>query len=256
MTLAFIGLGSRVQSAGAVTLTPGKPTVYGVGGLLVAILATKNNGAHATATPGWSMIGAQVNSGASFTASIWIAAEGAAAPVFTWSGSVAAASVMAYYASPNILGDTSVGATTNNNGASNPHSTSAISTTRNESLVIYADAAALNNALATPAGWTEDSESASATAAIRMVFGSKFVPASGSSSGAISVTGANAAWVQWQVELRVQLATGFQVSKEEMSAWVEPVPGFAASKLDFYAWIEPGTYPPPSSGRRRPLIIN
>ena len=230
------GNGVRSASASAATISPALPVVQGAAGALLAVVASKNLAVHTTATAGWSMVGLQVNSGLSFTASLWIAAGDAAAPTFTWTGAAACSAQVAYYTDPSNVTETTVGSSTNNNGATATHSTSAINTSRNDSLVVYIDVAAANTALGLPAGWTEDSDSGSATDAGRTVFGSKPITTSGTSSGAISVTGANAAWVQWQVELRGQLPTGFQVSEEEVGAWLDPVAGFVVSEVEVGAW--------------------
>lgn len=237
----YVSAGTRVQSAGATTLTPTKPTVAGGTGLLLAVVITKNNATHSTATSGWSLI-QQVNSGASFTASIWKAAETAANPVFTWAGSVACGAQVTYYQDVNNGIDTTIGSTTSNSGTTATHSTSSINTTRADSLVVYIDAAAANTALATPSGWTENSDTGSATGATRSTFGSKAVATSGSASGAISVTGASAAWVQFQIELKTTTDAGnnFKVTKETVAAWMDPPEGFAIAKETVAAWLDPG----------------
>lgn len=235
---AFIAVGTRSQSAGAVTVTPAKPTVLNTGGLLVCVVHSKNNATHSTATSGWTKLG-QVNSGANFTASIFTAPETAAAPVITWTGSVACGAQIAYYGDPANTVDTTLGASSSNSGATSTHSTAAINTSRANSAVIYVDAAAANTAMATPAGWTEDNDAGSATDAGRFIFGNKPVATSGASSGAISVTGANAAWVQWQIELMGALpAAGLQVSKVANGAWLHPSEGFSASKVALGAWLD------------------
>lgn len=250
---AFVAVGTRSQSAGAATLTPAKPTVLGQAGALLAVVTTKNNETHSTATGGWTKL-AQINSGASFTASLWIAAEGASAPVFTWASSVACSARVSYYAAPDgpVEGG-AIGGSTNNNGSTSTHSTAAFNTTKNNALVVYVDVAAANTGLGTPAGWAEDSDAGSATDAGRTTFGSKAVATSGTSSGAISVTGAAADWVQWQVELYLADGADAQFSKVEVAGWLEPPAGFAASKLEIGAWLEPGSG---GTVRRRLPIVN
>ncbi len=237
--LAFIAAGTRATSAGATSISPLKPTVLGNGGKLLCVVTSKNNATHATATPGWTIVGTQVNSGANFTASLWEAVESAAAPTFTWTGSVAASARIVYYVSPDAPAGL-VGAVSSNSGSVNPHTSTAIISTRNQSLFVYLDVAAANTALATPGGWTEDDDSGSATDAGRTAFGSKAAPTTGANSGAISVTGAAADWVQFQVEVRVDAPpAGFGTSKVEVGAWADPPAGLATSKAEVGAWIEP-----------------
>lgn len=234
----YNSVGTRSQSAGAATLNPAKPTAASANGLMLAVVTSKNNATHSTATSGWTLV-AQVNSGASFTASLWRAKGNAAAPTFTWVGSAACSAQIAYFDDPANAVDTAIGSITNNNGTTSTHSTSAITTTRDNILAVYVDVAAANTALATPSGWTENSDTGSATDAGQTTWGSKSVASSGGSSGAISVTGANAAWVQFQVEVMGEAAANsLQVSKAEMGAWVEPPSGLTMSKVEMGAWLD------------------
>lgn len=236
----FRASGSRSQSAGAASIAPAKPTVDGQNGFLLAVVTSKNNATHATATGGWSQVGSQTNSGASFTASLWIAAEGAAAPTFTWTGSVACSAQIAYYSDPSNTMNIGVSVSgTTGTGATATHTSSAFTSDANDALAVYVDVAAANTAIAQPTGWTEDVDNGSATDAGRTAFGSKAIASSGSSSGAISVTGANAAWVQFQIELKGSAATaGLQVSKAAVAAFVEPPAGFDVAKASVAAWLE------------------
>lgn len=230
-------VGTRATNAGAATLTPSKPTVGNTGGILVALLATKNNATHATATSGWTLI-AQVNSGASFTASIWKALEAAVAPVFTWTGSVACAAQITYLNAPDGNVDLTVGSSTSNTGSGATHSTTSINSSRDNSDVLYIDAAAANTAMATPSGWTENADGGSATDAGRFVWGNKQIATSGSASGAISVTGAAADWVQWQVEIQLAQATALDSSKAEVAAWIDLTDDLISPKVEVAAWLD------------------
>lgn len=251
----FIAAGTRSQSAGATSLNPSKPSVQGQNGLLLCVVTSKNNATHSCATPGWAQVGSQVNSGANFTASLWRAAEGAGNPTITWAGSVACSAQIAYYTDPQNTVDTTLGTPSTNNGTGATHSTTAITTTRDNTLAVYIDVSAANTACATPAGWTEQNDTGSATDAGRTVFGDKAVATSGSSSGAISVTGANAAWVQIQVEVMgaATAANSYEVSKVGVGAWLEPPEGYAVSKVEVGAWLD---YVGSPGGRRRQLVNN
>jgi hypothetical protein len=240
----YRSVGTRSQSASAATISPALPTVDGnnAKGKLLAVVTSKNNATHSCATSGWSQVGSQVNSGASFTASVWQAAEGAGAPTITWTGAVACSAQIAYYSDGQGVMDTGFGASTSNTGATATHSTVSINTTRNNALVLYIDVAAANTALATPSGWTENVDAGSGTDVGRTVWGSKSVATSGSASGAISVTGANAAWVQFQIELYADQATNqIQVSKAELAAMLDVPDGYATSKAELGAWLDAPT---------------
>ena len=240
----YVTTGARAQSASAATLTPAKPTIEQSGGVLLAVVTSKNNATHATATSGWTRVGAQVNSGASFTASLWIAPASAAAPVFTWTGAVACSAQVAYYFDLAGPMDVSVNASSVNAGTGITHSCFGFNSTRANALAVYIDVAAGNLVLAQPTGWTERVDGGSATDVGRTVWGDKALGAAGSASGAISVAGANAAWVQWQVELRIALAAAnFEASKLETGAWLDVPEGLAVSKLEVGAWLEVGSEP-------------
>jgi hypothetical protein len=52
-----------------------------------------------------------------------------------------------------------------------------------------------------PVGWREDSQSFDDGSSAGIVVGSKGITPSSQNSGNISVTGAVAAWVMWQIEI-------------------------------------------------------
>jgi hypothetical protein len=228
-------------SAGATSITPALPTLDTNGsGLLLAVCLTKNNATHFNGTSGWTLV-SQVNSGASFTVSLWKALQSAAAPAFSWTGSVACSSQVMYYTDPanamDVANVSLLGAA--GTGTTSPHSSAGANTTLNNVLAVYFDGCATATALTNPAGWTSEFTGTSATSGTAHNWGDKPIATSGSASGAISITGGNAAWVQWQIQVSGQSATaGLQVSKADASAFVEPKTGFAASKAGAVAWVE------------------
>lgn len=221
----FINVGTRSTSSGAESRAPSLPSGVEAGrGVLLCAVHSKSNAVHACATSGWSKVG-QWDSGGSFTVSLWIAQGGASAPTVTWTGSVACAAQISYYNDLMNPLDASLGASSVNTGAVSTHSSTGFNTTRPESLVVYFDVAAANTSMGTPSGWTEDNDAGSATDAGRHVWGSKKIAASGDASGNISVTGANAAWVQGQVEIMRVAVAGFESDIVELSAWLDYEPG-------------------------------
>jgi hypothetical protein len=226
-------------SASATTLTAPLAGVSTNGnGIFIAYCVTKNNAAHSCSTGGWSLVN-QTNSGASFTCSVWVAAQSAAAPVFTWTGAAAGLAECQYYADPqNTMSTTVTLLGTPGTGTGTTHSSAGGNSTANNIDAIYLDVCAINTALATPAGWTENSDTGNTTAGIRRVYGEKSIATSGTASGAISVTGGNAAWIQFQLQIVGSTpSAGFQVSKEATAAWLE-ASGLAASKIETGAWLE------------------
>lgn len=235
----FRGNGAVAATASGTSLAPAKPTLDTNGnGAQLAIVTSKNNATHSTATSGWVKI-AQTNSGASFTASLWIAAEGAAAPTFTWTGAAAGSAQIVYYTDPqNTMHNGVTVSGTTGAGVTTTHTSTGFNTDADNALAVYVDACAVSTAMAQPSGWTEDLDNGSGTSATRHVFGSKSVATSGSGSGNISVTGGNAAWVQFQIELKGSAASaGLQASKVGASAWLDPS-GLAVSKATVAAWLD------------------
>jgi hypothetical protein len=122
------------------------------------------------------------------------------APAITWTGSADAS------ARTHALRDTKADGApcaylgTVGTGTGATHTSTGGNTSFNDSRVVYVDHANANTALATPSGWTENTDSGSATGPVRTTFGGKDAATAGTGSGNISVTGAAAAWVQQQIE--------------------------------------------------------
>lgn len=250
----FISVGTRSQAASDTGRTPALPSGVTSGrGVLLCAVHSKNNAVHSTATAGWTKVG-QWDSGASFTVSLFMAVGGASAPAISWTGAAACAAQIAYYDDANNPVSATLGQTSFNTGTGNPHTSTGFNTTGDESLVVYFDVAAANTALGAPSGWTENNDAGSATDAGRHVWGSKKVPVEGSASGNISVSGANAAWVQGQVEILRDVQPGLMSVKLEVGGWLSVPDGLASSKLEVGAWLTPGSLPP-STGRRRQMPI-
>jgi hypothetical protein len=237
VSVTLIRSGAVNASAGATTITPAKPTVDGSKGRMLAILCTKNNATHSTTTTGWSNL-AQVNSGASFTVSIWEAPETSANPVFTWTGSVACEAAIWYFADPNNpMAALAVGSTANT-GSANPHTSTSFNASANDVLAVCVDGGAAATNLNLPSGWGNANNKASATSGTALSVCTKAIATSGSASGAVSVNGAAAAWVQWQLEAKIVAAAAGETSKLEDVAVLEPTDGLSESKLEVVAVLE------------------
>jgi hypothetical protein len=272
---AFHAVGTRLASASAATLSPALPAgLAGYRGLLLCVVTSKNNAAHSCATAGWTLIG-QTNAGAAFTSSLWAALDTAAAPTFNWVGAAACSAQIAhYFDADGPLALTSVAIKSVNTGTTSPHSSASFNSAAANSLAVYLDTCGATTGLATPAGWTEDNDQASATDAGDTTWGHKNLGASGSASGAISVVGGAAAWVQRQLEIKQSVAsTGLDVSEAEAGAWIDTPPGLVASEVEAGVWLDqsiPGlsvdamevgvwldgtVVPPPSAARIRAAQI-
>lgn len=238
MPAAYLSGGTRASAAAVTTITPN--LAAGSRGAVYAIVSSFNNAVHNSATAGWTKKG-QWNSGAGFTVSLWYAdrAAVAAGPTVTWAGAANAGAITYVFDDPlnRLLPDP--GTVVANTGTGATHSSASFAATAADSLAIYFDAAAANTALATPAGWTEHADVGGTTDGGRNVVGSKALTNAGDASGAISVAGANAAWVQIQIELRTVANSGLEVSKLEAGAWLSPDDGLSVTKLEAGAWLSP-----------------
>jgi hypothetical protein len=194
--------GTYAASAGATSRNPALPTGVTAQSELWASVGSKNNATHSSSTTNWTKVD-QRNSGASWTVSLWrytgSDATAASSVTVTWTGSVA--SYGQSWRMQGRTGSNAIGTPSFNTGTTATHSTTAVTTTTPGSRVMYVDGAAANTAIAQPTSWTENLDNGSGTGATRLAVGGRDFTSSGSSSGNISVTGANAAWVQWQVEL-------------------------------------------------------
>lgn len=202
----YLNTGTQVGDNGNTTLNPTLPGSRVNGNVLLAVCASKNADTHSCATSGWVQwpSGVQFQYSTTLHVSFWIYEVNGSetAPSITWTNSSAClARIFQFTRAVRNLGET-VGPTySNNSGNGATHSTSSFNTSADNSLGVYIDIASANTALATPAGWTERSDTGSALAAMQLTIGDKSMPTSGGATGAISVTGANAAWIQIQLEL-------------------------------------------------------
>jgi hypothetical protein len=196
---AFGAAGTRSSASSGTTSTPALPSGITAGQCLIGIVGTKNNATH-NWPAGWTKVDQQ-NSGSSWTVSwaIRIATGSDSAPAVTWTGSVSNFGKVVRYTGTDPVWP--IGAFLHNAGTTSPHSTATNTTTRNSSLNLYLDASAANTALTTPSGYTSRVSEGSATGTTHDDLGDKQVANAGTSSGAISTSGAAAAWVEWQIEL-------------------------------------------------------
>jgi hypothetical protein len=200
--VAYGAVGTYAPSTGATSLNPLLPAGVTALSELWTVVGSKNNATHTSSSTNWTKV-TQQNSGASWTVSLWrytgADATAAGSITVTWTGSVASfgrSLRMQGRTGTDPLGTPSISA-----GTTATHTSTGVTTTSPGSRVIYVDAAAANTVLDPPASWTENSDNGSATGATHLVIGGRDLGSSGSSSGNISGTGANAAWVQMQIEL-------------------------------------------------------
>lgn len=217
---SYLNVGTSAVSAGATSRTPALPASRTNGNILIAVVGSKNNATHSISGSGWASLASQTNSGTGWTVSYWwrVVDGTEAAPTISWTGSVACFGQIVQYTRQNS--DTAapfgtIGTAGTGTGAT--HTSTGFNSTRNNSLIIYLDAAIANTAIATPTNWTERFDAGSATSVTRFAGGDRTLTTSGSASGNISVTGAAAAWVQRQFELLEPILTGTLAGTESGS---------------------------------------
>lgn len=242
MQIAYITVGNFAVSGGAASIAPSKPagttaTTYGV---MIAKVSSKNNATHGTATSGWNLIN-QHNSGANFTTSYWWAFENAAAPTFTWTGSVACDAIIALYSEPNNPVDQTapIGNTNFNNGVVSPWATTSITSGRDGSLFVLIGSLAANGTIDNPSGWTNRAAQGSGTSATTYRITTKPGDPSGTTSGNTSATSqAATAWTGAQLEIRVAVGSNdLSIPKVETGALITPTIGFATPKVETGVWL-------------------
>jgi len=213
--LEFWASGALSTATAQTSRTPALPANSQRGDIVLAHCASENNNTHACSTSGWNNLG-QTNSGTGWTVSYWWAIEDGAlgAPVITWTDSNDAS------AHTHSFRDTKVSTPcayigTVGTGTGGTHTSTGGNSTENNVRVAYIDHANANTALATPAGWTEHTDSGSATGPCQTTLGSIAIATLGTGSGNISVLGALAAWVQQQIEIYRHAITQVAMTEQE-----------------------------------------
>lgn len=183
MTIEFVNSGGTADRASGTTITPDLPASIVPGNYLVAICCAQTNSATSWSA-GWTEI--HDVQGAGFCAAIAyrVATGSDTAPTATVSGSSPGNGEVFQYSGAGGIGAFS----SNVQIASFTHTCPAITTTGNNSAVLYLDAGNTTTNADTPSGWTSNSSSTATNGCIDADI--KLVATSGSSSGATSVAGA------------------------------------------------------------------
>jgi hypothetical protein len=198
---SYLNAGTRRNQASGPTSTPALPGSRSNGNLLIAVAGSRASSLHTVTGSGWQLLD-RINTGNSWSSSIfWRIVDGTeSAPTINLGGDNSFSQILQYNRADQDRLEP-FGMLVRNDGTTNPHTTPGFITTRNNSRVIYLDFAANNTAMATPSGWSERVDNGSLSGNTRNVAGDKLVATAGTASGAISVNGAAAAWVQYQIEL-------------------------------------------------------
>ena len=216
----FIASGALSTATAQTSRTPAAPANRQVGDIELAHCASENNATHSVSGSGWVKLG-QTNSGASWTVSHYyrIYDGSNVDPVISWTGSADASARRHAFRDGGVATDLPAYLGTVGTGTGATHTSTGGNTSADDSLAVYIDHATANTALATPSGWSEHKDSGSATGPCRTTMGSKEVATGGSGSGNISVTGAAAAWVQQQIEIKNHENGDQVLIAERESAW-------------------------------------
>ena len=206
---SYLNAGTYLNTASATSMSPALPTGRVNGNILIATVRHIGTAVMSVGGGGWQALGSQIQNGSALRVSQWwrVVDGTEAAPTVSWTGALNASAQIHQYSRENYDTTSPFGTIgTADVGATATHTSPEITTTRDNSLVIYIDVASANTALATPSGWTEDSDTgATGPPNGRMTAGSKTVTVSGTATGNISVTGAATNFIQRQIELLAPL---------------------------------------------------
>jgi hypothetical protein len=208
MAIAYVNSGALTGAASGTGTTPPLPASIVAGNLLIAAVYTYGTGGVHTWPAGWTQIDQQNwNSAYDVGSFAYRIATGTdSAPAVTWSSSCHSIGQVFQFSGTSA---TPISAARSfATGLTGTHTSASITTTANNSDVIYLDLSGFYSTLLTnPAGWTSDANAADGITGV-ISLGDKTVAASGSGSGAISTAGGAYAWVQWQQEVLVGTPTG------------------------------------------------
>lgn len=204
MAVAYVNAGT-LTSVGqpAVSITPPLPASINAGDLLVVSVCQYAGSGGFTWPAGWTQVDQQawVPGGTNFFAGFAyrIATGTDSAPAVTWTGAGnAIAQVFKFTGADSTPFSAARSFATG--AASGTHTSAAITTTANNSDVIYLDMSYGATLLTNPAGWTSDANAAGTL--LEIALGDKQITTSGTSSGGISTAGNSAVgWIQWQQEI-------------------------------------------------------
>lgn len=165
---------------------------------MIALVCTKNINA-ISAPGGWTQI-AQNNVSGFSGAIFWKLSNGAESnPTFSWTNSNGCIAVVhTFQATTTSVQIGVVGTLTASSGGT--HSSASITASADNGLAIYADICANNTALTTPSGWVSIADLGAN--ACRLSVGSKALPTTGTTTGAISTTGGTGTLDEVQIEIK------------------------------------------------------
>lgn len=198
----YIAAGALSTATGQTSRTPANPSGIMRGDLLIAVCHKENADTVSVSGTGWTLGGNIANDSSQSAAWAWAIYDGSIGDVtFSWSTSNDASARTFAYRDTKADGTPVLALGTKGSGNGTTHTSTGGNTTQNDSLAVYFDLCQANTALGTPGSWTEDGDSGSATGPTRIAYGSQEIPTSGTGSGNISVTGGNARWIQFQLEI-------------------------------------------------------
>lgn len=252
----WLNSGARNSQSAATSVVPALPASRVNGNILIAHVGTDTNATHSISGSGWQALGSSGSPASTWRSSLWwrVVDGTETAPTISWTGSVANFGQIYQFTRENFDKTAPFGTVQSpSTGSTSTHTSTGFNTTRNNSLAIYIDGADVNTAMAQPTGWTERVDNGSATGSSRNVMGTKAVANSGTGTGNISVTGAAAYWVQWQLELlepkigATMAATESGSDSSSMSGQVKVSGTLAATSTGTDTFAATGTVTNPSS---------
>ena len=237
MAASFVQIGT-VGSGIATAATATIPATATVGNLLVATWLVDQGTTGLTVPSGWTQITSSYSvsfpAGTTLYSCYRLYQAGDANPLLTFGVTGNYVTAVAEYTS--VYGASPIGAvSTSSHGTTSTHTSTALTTTRDGSLVVLLDGCLTGTALTTPSGWS--SQFGTSTANGRVTTGDgKSVATSGSSSGTTSTTGGAAGWFAYQFEIEsatiyTQAATINSTSTVNISKGVSKLGSIASSSV-------------------------
>jgi hypothetical protein len=201
VAIAYVNAGTATSGATnpATSIDVAVPASLVAGNLLIgAVHTTASTGAHGWPA-GWTKVEQRDDGVGGSTSWAYRVSNGSdTAPTVTVSSSYVEGQIFQFSGA-----STDGSNRTSNNGATGTHSVSALTSTVDGAWAVYLDVGnPAGTALTTPSGFTSDYGAANAR---RWEVGHKLIATSGTSSGAISTSGAATSWTMFFFELRVPL---------------------------------------------------
>lgn len=213
----FVNCGRHKATASVTSISPARPNVRKNGNLLLAFVSLIGAATVSVSGTGWTLI-ETTNDGTITQAWAWCLISGSEAdPSFSWTGSLNAYSIILQYC--NSDQSAPIGAHQSATGNSTTIAVSAVTTTRNNSLVMgYLQPVSSDNVPGLPTNYNRKfflTKLTTPTSSPRVV--DEFIATSGTGSDAVSVSITSGAWRGNLIEILARLNTNISPSQSNLT---------------------------------------